>query len=179
MDQTKIKDAPKAEVRKYTDDQLLKLTVFEMGTLGNADAKALRSLILSADKKRKASDPNAKGIMGDRAYEKQPMDEMVDALGSLISGKADDAPASYVKLPKDEAVELRKALVTVVRLGKKMVVKGHVFDLRFDQRGYGWAKLTENWRKNGPLGKDNEPTNQMQEFFDSYKDNPTVEIFKS
>lgn len=170
---------PKADVRKYTDDQLLKLTVMEMATLGNADAKALRTLLLSADKKRKASDPNAKGIMGDRGYEKQPMDEMVDALGSIINGKADDAPASYAKISKDEAVQLRDALIKVVKLGKKMVVKGHVFDLRFDQRGHGWAKLTENWRKNGPVGKDGEPTNQMQEFFDSYKDNPTVEIFKS
>lgn len=162
-----------------TDEQLLKLGVMDFGTLTPNEAKRLQSLIREQDKKRKAADPNAKGIMPDRAYEKQPMDEMVDALGSIINGKADDAPKSYGKISKDEAIQLRDALVKVVKIGKKMTTEGHVFDLRFDQHGNGWAKLTENWRKNGPLGKDGEPTNVMQKSFDEYKGNPTVEIFKS
>lgn len=173
------KVAPKAPTRPArTDEQLLKLTVADYQTLTSEEAKRLQVLIREQDKKRKAADPDAKGILPDRAYEKQPMDEMVDALGSIINGKADDAPASYGKISKDEAVALRNHLIQVVKLGRKLVTKGHVFDLRFDQDGNGWAKLTENWRKNGPKGKDGEPTNVMQDHFDEYKGNPTVEIFK-
>lgn len=158
-----------------TDEQLLKASIAEMATFTEEEVKRARALIAAGDKARKAADPNAKGILPDRSYTKQEMDELMDVLGDLANGNTDVSDA-YVKLGKAEAIELRDAVVKVIRLGKKIVTPGHVFDLRFDQRGHGWAKLTENWRKNGPADDKGEATNKMQEFFDSYKDNPTVPL---
>lgn len=148
---------------------LMKLTAMDYATLTKEETKILRE----------ALSKSVPSLVPARTYQKQEMDEACDVIADLALGKTDGVPEAYLgkKLSKEQYQALRDAVGVVVKLGSQMVKPGHVFDLRFDQRGHGWFKFTENWRKNGPPGKDGEPTNKMQDEFDSYKDNPTVKLF--
>jgi hypothetical protein len=171
MAEVKVQSKPVEKVRP--DDVLMKLGVADYHTCNSSEIKRIQALIREGDKKRKAADPEAKGILPDRTYQSQPMDEFCDAINDLALGKTSDLPSSYspTGLTKEQAIRLRDAVKVTVELGSKLIVKGHIFDLRFDQRGYGWAKLTENWRK-GEDGK-----NEMQDTFESYKGNDTLKLF--
>ncbi len=147
----------------YTDKELLHLTVMDYVTLDADETKRLTGLIRKQDRERLAKDPNAKTVLGKPGtYTKQPMDEFIVDSKALIKAGKD---------PKGSYKVALAALLSLVNMAKSVVPDDvHFLDIRLNQNGTGWCKLTENWRK-----ADKDAPNVMVPF-DTYKGNPVVSL---
>lgn len=102
------------------------------------------------------------GVIKVTAYTPQPLDGFITEL------KSSDSP---------DAKDLLQAIADVIALAPSFVDAGHCFDLRFDQRGFGYCKMTAQYRK--LTQKDGTEKTQLVPEFKEYKGLPTLELSKS
>lgn len=98
----------------------------------------------------------------------------------MVGGDKDAAMDSLitklVKAGTDEAKEALAAIETLVNLTKSLCTPGETFEVRFDQRGFGYAKITPIYKWVGPEGEEKQVP---REVYDKERNYDTIDILKA